>query len=77
MDIDTNSANNHVESIYPSLNATPNMVHQTNSPIHQIPIHQTQQQETVVTLRNQNIVKRKDPNIVFQFLVYGKDINGG
>ena len=80
MEMDANSTNNHVESIYPSLSATPSMVHQTHSPIHQISIHQTplnmpQQQETVVTLRNQNIVKRRNPSIVFQFLVCGKDIN--
>lgn len=80
----TNSVNNHAERIYPSLNATTSMVHQTDSPIQQIPVHQTpihqtqfntpQQQETVVTLRNQNIVK-PNPSILFQFLVCGKDIN--
>lgn len=81
--MDTNSANNRVERIYPSLSA-PSMIHQTNSPIHQTPIHQItidqtplnmpQLQETVVTLRNQNIVK-PNPSILFQFLVCGKDIN--
>ena len=86
LDMDTNSAN-RVERIYPSLSgtyATPSVIHQTNSPVHQIPIHQIpihqtplnmpQQQETVVTLRNQNIVK-PNPSILFQFLVCGKDIN--
>ena len=74
LDMDTNSVN-RVERIYPSLNGTyptPSMIHQTNSPIHQIPIPQVQ--ETVVTLTNQNVVK-PNPSILFQFLVCGKDIN--
>jgi hypothetical protein len=74
LDMDTNSVN-CVERIYPSLSGTcptPSMIHQTNSPIHQIPIPQVQ--ETVLTLRNQNVVK-PNPSILFQFLVCGKDIN--
>ena len=74
LDMDTNSVN-RVERIYPSLSGTyptPSMIHQTNSPIHQIPIPQVQ--ETVVTLKNQNVAK-PNPSILFQFLVCGKDIN--
>ena len=74
LDMDTNPVN-RVERIYPSLSGTyptPSMIDQTNSPIHQIPMPQVQ--ETVVTLRNQNVVK-PNPSILFQFLVCGKDIN--
>ena len=74
LDMDTNSVN-RVKRIYPSLSGTyptPSVIHQRNSPIHQIPIPQVQ--ETVVTLRNQNVVK-PNPSILFQFLVCGKDIN--